>query len=75
MENRIEIFRNDEFGEVRTVTIDGNTLFCGADVAKVLGYSRPSEAVSHHARGTLKQRIPYEALKECGILPLIEAKE
>lgn len=31
-------FKNEEFGKVRTRTIDNETLFAGKDVAKALGY-------------------------------------
>ena len=57
MDNKIEVFKNEQFGEVRTI-LDGETLlFCGSDVARALGYARPNEAVARHAKGTLKQRI------------------
>lgn len=36
--NDMMIFSNPEFGNVRTVTIDGNPWFVGIDVAKALGY-------------------------------------
>ncbi|MDE6087474.1 MAG: hypothetical protein K2G25_03725, partial [Oscillospiraceae bacterium] len=56
--NEIQIFNSPEFGTIRTLeTTDGKVLFCGADVAKALGYARPSEAVSKHCKGTSKQRI------------------
>ena len=53
----LEIFKNEEFGEVRSVKIDGNDYFMGSDVAKALGYVRPNEAISAHCRGTVKQGI------------------
>lgn len=53
----MQVFRNEQFGEVRTIEENGKPLFCGSDVARALGYSRPTEAVSRHARGTLKRRI------------------
>lgn len=56
--NDLEIFRNDEFGEVRTVLIDDKPYFCGNDVAKALGYAKPNNAISTHCRATLKQGIP-----------------
>ena len=57
MDNKIEVFKNEQFGEVRTI-LDGETLlFCGSDVARALGYARPNEAVARHAKRTLKQRI------------------
>ena len=31
-------------------------LFCGSDVAKALGYSRPKDAISAHAKGAVKRR-------------------
>lgn len=37
--NELQIFKNEEFGEVRTVTIDGEPWFVGKDVAEALGYS------------------------------------
>lgn len=36
--NEITIFNNPEFGDVRTVMIDGEPWFCGKDVAGNLGY-------------------------------------
>lgn len=57
-ENKLEVFQNQEFGSVRTAEQDGKVLFCGSDVAKALGYSRPNEAVSKHCKGTLKRRTP-----------------
>lgn len=56
--NELEIFRNDEFGEVRTVMVDDKPYFCGNDVAKALGYAKPNNAISAHCRATLKQGIP-----------------
>lgn len=57
MNNKIEVFKNEQFGEVRTILKGETLLFCGSDVARALGYSRPNEAVARHAKGTLKQRI------------------
>lgn len=57
-ENKMEIFTNAEFGSVRTLeTTDGKTLFCGADVAKALGYKVPKDAISSHCKGAVKHRI------------------
>jgi Prophage antirepressor len=53
--NEIEIFKNEEFGEIRTILIDGKPYFCANDVAKALGYAKPNNAVSTHCRATLKQ--------------------
>lgn len=37
--NNIQIFNNPEFGEIRTVVIDGEPWFVGRDVCKALGYT------------------------------------
>ncbi|MGN1358645.1 MAG: Bro-N domain-containing protein [Bacilli bacterium] len=39
MKNEIEIFKNKELGEVRTLTINSEPYFVAKDVAKILGYS------------------------------------
>lgn len=44
--NELKIFTNEEFGKIRTVTIDGEPWFVGKDVAEALGYADPSSAVS-----------------------------
>ena len=41
--NEMQVFRNPEFGSVRTIEGDGKVLFCASDVAKALGYARPVE--------------------------------
>ena len=56
--NEIQFFDSTEFGSIRVVEEDGKFLFCGSDVAKALGYSRPNEAVSTHCKGTVKRRTP-----------------
>ena len=44
----IQIFRNDRFGEVRTMVINGEPWFVGKDVAEVLGYQNASKALTDH---------------------------
>lgn len=51
------IFNDPMFGDVRTVEVDGKVLFCGADIAKALSYSRPTKAVMDHCKGVLKWDI------------------
>lgn len=48
--NKIKEFFNEQFGIVRTVTIDGVVLFYGIDIAKALGYSNASKAVTTHCK-------------------------
>lgn len=46
--NEIQIFNNEEFGNIRTVNIDGEPWFVGKDVANALGYTNPQKAVRDH---------------------------
>ena len=46
--NNLQIFSNEEFGQIRTMAINGEPWFVGKDVAEALGYSNSSKAVSAH---------------------------
>ena len=46
--NEIRVFNNKEFGLVRTVTIDSIPYFVGKDVADILGYAKPENAIAAH---------------------------
>lgn len=43
--NNIQIFNNTEFGEIRTLLIDGEPWFVGRDIALKLGYQKPQNAI------------------------------
>ena len=55
--SEMQIFENTEFGTIRTLEENGKILFCGRDVAKILGYAKPENAISAHCKGTLKRGI------------------
>jgi len=38
--SNIQLFKNEKFGKVRVVEIEGKPYFAGVDVARVLGYSK-----------------------------------
>ena len=46
--NKVKIFNSEEFGDVRTVTINGDPWFVGKDVAAALGITNPRDAISTH---------------------------
>ena len=49
MQNNIQIFKNEVFGEIRTMTNEkGETFFVGKDVAKALGYAKSRNALAAH---------------------------
>lgn len=43
-------FMSEEFGEIRTVIINGEPWFVANDVAKALGYINPSDATKKHCK-------------------------
>ena len=45
---KMEIFRNEEFGEIRTMVINEEPWFVGKDIAEKLGYSNPRDAIRKH---------------------------
>lgn len=57
--NEMQIFESPEFGRIRIIEEDGRALFCGSDVAKALGYSKPQNAIDRHCRCALKRGIPH----------------
>ena len=46
--NELQIFNSEEFGEIRTVTIDGEPWFVGKDVADILEYTNTAKAIRDH---------------------------
>ena len=46
--NEIKTFENAEFGSVRTIEIKGEPYFVGKDVAEILGYVKPENAIANH---------------------------
>ena len=78
--NELQIFKNEEFGEVRTVIIDNEPWFVGKDVAMALGYEKPTDAVRKKVeecdRGISKMETPsgkqdMTIINESGLYALI----
>lgn len=46
--SELQIFKNEQFGEIRTVEIDGEPWFVGKDVAQALGYADANHALIDH---------------------------
>ena len=53
----LQIFSNPEFGELRTIEEGDKIYFVASDAAKMLGYAKPSNAISTHCKGALKRGI------------------
>lgn len=46
--NELQIFKNEEFGQIRTVKINDEPYMIGSDVAVALGYTNPAKAIRDH---------------------------
>ena len=58
--NEIQIFQNQEFGAIRTMSNEqGEVMFCAKDVAEALGYNNTMKAVRDHVdeEDKLRERI------------------
>lgn len=70
MSNELQIFENAEFGKVRTVLLAGKPYAVGIDVARALGYAKPSQAIIDHCKGIRKSGIPSKGgIQETNVIP------
>lgn len=60
MENKVQIFSSEEFGQIRAVKLKGEDYFVGKDIAESLGYSRPTKAVSDHVDSDDIDEVPIQ---------------
>ena len=80
MNNQMQIFQHEQFGDIRTVVKDNEPWFVGKDVAEALGYKEPSKAarekVDPDDRGMSKIDTPSGAqemtiINESGLYSLV----
>lgn len=78
--SELQIFKNAEFGSVRTITMEGEPYFVGKDVAAILGYSNTRKALADHVdeedKGVTKCDTPggvqdLTVINESGLYSLI----
>ena len=73
--NELMVFNNAEFGNVRTMEINGEPWFVGKDVAEALGYSNSSKAVLVHVDNEDKQFAMIDiAHSHFGNMPIGQSK-
>jgi len=73
MNNNQLTLMNEAFGAVRLAEREGEYWFCGSDVAKALGYKRPSEAIRQHCRE--KGTVKHDTLTNGGVQSLLFINE
>ena len=62
-DNEIILFKHDEFGEIRTLSIDGEPWFVGKDIASKLGYTDTFGALKKHVDGEDKQNCQNDSFE------------
>lgn len=57
--NELQVFTNEEFGELQVILIEGKEYFGATNTAKLLGYSNPHDAIVRHCRkdGVVKHEV------------------
>lgn len=58
--NELKIFENTEFWKVRATEINGEAWLVGKDVAEILGYERPTKAVTDHVDSEDRDVVPIQ---------------
>lgn len=59
MNTKLEIFNNEEFGQVRVVMVDSEPYFVAKDIATVLGYKDPKNTVKNRCKRCRVSEIPH----------------
>ena len=62
--SELQIFKNAEFGFVRTITVEGEPYFVAKDVTGILGYANASKAISDHVEE--EDKLNNESLSSLG---------
>ena len=62
MTAQIQTFQNTEFGNIRTLEINGEPYFVGKDIAEALGYVKARNAIAKHVDTEDKKDAPIQAM-------------
>lgn len=65
--NDIKIFTSPEFGEVRTLEINGEAWFVGRDISEILGYERTTKAITDHVEEEDRLMVDSKTQSQIGI--------
>lgn len=59
MNNNIMIFKNDNFGEIRSLEINGEPYFVGNEITRILGYQNGSRDINRHVDKEDRKVVPF----------------
>lgn len=57
--NELQIFKNEEFGEIRSLEINNEPYFIGKEIAKILGYKNGSRDINRHVDEEDRRVVPF----------------
>lgn len=60
MDNQIQVFNSEQFGSVRAMIVNGEPWFVAKDVAEILGYAKPRNAIATHIDKDDKKDAPVQ---------------
>ena len=66
MNNQLQIFNNQEFGQIRTLFIENVGWLVGKDITDILGYSNSSDALKNHVDEDDKKKIAFSDYPQFG---------
>lgn len=63
--NELQVFQNKQFGNLEILSIEGKEWFPAIQVAEILGYANPRDAISRHTK--LKGVVNHDVLSNGGV--------
>ncbi|CDB32163.1 putative uncharacterized protein [Clostridium sp. CAG:575] len=57
--NELQIFKNEEFGEIRSLEINNEPYFVGKEIATILGYKNGSRDINRHVDEEDRMVVPF----------------
>lgn len=56
---KLQLFINEEFGEIRGMEVNGKPYVVAKDIAKALGYKDTTNAIKQHCKWVVKYHLPH----------------
>lgn len=57
--NELQIFKNEEFGEIKSLEINNEPYFIGKEIATILGYKNGSRDIKRHVDEEDRKVVPF----------------
>ena len=57
--NDLQVFKNEDLGEIRALEINNEPYFIGKDITEVLGYKNGSRDINRHVDEEDRRVVPF----------------